>query len=211
MMGDNRVSDRQLCRRLRRLQAKEIVEKKEGGLEAQVLQGGKNFSGGQKQRLTIARALAARPSIVLLDDSASALDLSTEAALRKALRGRPGSPTLLVVSQRASSVLSADQILVLDDGVLVGVGTHETLLTESEVYGKFMIPSFPERRRAMNKSNRHNGLAKRIWKELKPLWWAILLSFICAFVTVIFDVEYPGSHRTGSGLLQEPAGWILIG
>ena len=143
MMGNENASDEELWQALRTAQAAEVVEKKDGALDAEVLQGGKNFSGGQKQRLTIARALTGRPSMVLLDDSASALDLSTEAALRKALRELPWQPTLFVVSQRASSVLEADQILVLDDGALVGAGTHEQLLADNETYQEIYYSQFP--------------------------------------------------------------------
>lgn len=143
LMGNQDAADTDLWQALEAAQAKEIVENREDGLEAQVLQGGKNFSGGQKQRLTIARALSGRPSVVLLDDSASALDLSTEAALRKALRRLPWHPTLLVVSQRASSVLEADRILVLDDGQMMGIGTHEQLLKENETYQEIYYSQFP--------------------------------------------------------------------
>ena len=103
-------------------QARTVVEEK-GGLDALIEQGGKNLSGGQKQRLTIARALVRKPEILILDDSASALDYATDAALRKSIRGMEGSPTVFIVSQRASSVLYADQILVLEEGRAVGLGT----------------------------------------------------------------------------------------
>lgn len=125
-----------------------MVEKKEGGLFAQVAQGGKNFSGGQKQRLTIARALVKKPEILILDDSASALDYATDAALRRAIAGMKDQPTVFIVSQRASSVLHADQILVLDDGELAGIGTHEVLLENCEVYREIYYSQFPEQRRA---------------------------------------------------------------
>ena len=105
-----------------------------GGLDAEVAEGGKNFSGGQRQRLTIARALARRPEILILDDSASALDYATDAALRRALRALPFRPTVFIVSQRTASIRSADQIVVLDDGRVVGLGTHEELLASCEVY-----------------------------------------------------------------------------
>ena len=111
-----------------------VVQKKEGGLDAFVEQGGKNLSGGQRQRLTIARALVRKPRILILDDSASALDFATDAALRKAIREMKNAPTVFIVSQRTSSIRFADQILVLDDGKSVGVGTHDELLTTCSVY-----------------------------------------------------------------------------
>ncbi len=115
-------------------QAMEIVEGRENGLEAEVEQGGRNLSGGQRQRLCIARALVRKPEILILDDSASALDFATDAALRRALRELPEKPTTFIVSQRTSSLRHADCILVLDDGKLVGRGTHDELLKSCEVY-----------------------------------------------------------------------------
>src|SRR5699024_6183924 len=104
-------------------QAKEFVQGKEGGVNFQIEQGGRNLSGGQKQRLTIARALVRRPKILILDDSASALDFATDARLRSAIRGMKDSPTVFIVSQRASSIQYADQIIVLEDGRTAGIGT----------------------------------------------------------------------------------------
>lgn len=115
-------------------QAKEFVEKKEGGLDFEIEQGGKNLSGGQRQRMTIARAMVRKPEILILDDSASALDFATDAALRKAIRNASEDMTVLIVSQRAASIMYADQILVLDDGKIAGIGTHEELLSSCEVY-----------------------------------------------------------------------------
>ena len=115
-------------------QAKEVVEGKEGMLEAIVEQGGKNFSGGQRQRLTIARALVRKPQILILDDSASALDYATDARLRRAIREMEGSPTVFIVSQRTSSIQHADKIIVLDDGEIAGIGTHDDLLKRCQVY-----------------------------------------------------------------------------
>lgn len=115
-------------------QAFDFVMKKTKGLDAPVEQGGRNFSGGQRQRLTIARALAMRPEILILDDSASALDYATDAALRKAIRALPYHPTTVVVSQRTSSIRFADKILVLNDGEAVGLGTHEELLQDCPIY-----------------------------------------------------------------------------
>lgn len=114
-------------------QAADVVEKK-GGLDAMIEQNGRNLSGGQRQRLAIARALVGNPEILILDDSSSALDFATDAALRKSIRELPGQPTVFIVSQRTSSIQHADLILVLEDGALVGKGTHETLLDTCEVY-----------------------------------------------------------------------------
>ena len=111
-----------------------MVRDKPAGLEEPVQQGGRNFSGGQRQRLTIARALVRKPAILILDDSASALDYATDAALRRALRAMPNPPLTFIVSQRTSSVRFADQILVLEDGLCVGQGTHEELLASCPVY-----------------------------------------------------------------------------
>ena len=115
---------------------------REKGLDAPVEQGGRNLSGGQKQRLTIARALLSNPKILILDDSASALDYATDAALRSAIRSLPGSMTLVIVSQRTSSIQHADQILVLDDGELAGKGTHAQLLQTCPVYQEIYESQF---------------------------------------------------------------------
>ena len=134
LWGNPRATDDELMEALRISQGADIIGKKAGGLDEKVEQGGRNFSGGQRQRLTIARALVGRPRVLILDDSASALDYATDAALRKALRSLPGKPITLIVSQRTSSVRFADQILVLDDGLCVGQGTHEELLETCPVY-----------------------------------------------------------------------------
>lgn len=115
-------------------QAKEFIEKKDGGLDAPVGQGGRNLSGGQRQRLTIARALVRRPEILILDDSCSALDYATDAALRAGIKGLSYKPTVFIVSQRTASIQYADKIIVLDDGDIAGIGTHEELLESCEVY-----------------------------------------------------------------------------
>ena len=115
-------------------QAKDVVSKKEKGLDTEVEQGGKNFSGGQRQRLTIARALVKQPEILILDDSSSALDFATDAALRMAIGSMKHKPTLFIVSQRTSAIQYADKIVVLDDGSVVGIGTHEKLMNTCEVY-----------------------------------------------------------------------------
>lgn len=132
--GKEDATDEEIMEALTIAQAAEVVQKKEGGLDAFVEQGGKNLSGGQRQRLTIARALVRKPRILILDDSASALDFATDAALRKAIREMKNAPTVFIISQRTSSIRFADQILVLDDGKSVGVGTHDELLTTCSVY-----------------------------------------------------------------------------
>lgn len=132
--GKEDATDEEIMEALTIAQAAEVVQKKEGGLDAFVEQGGKNLSGGQRQRLTIARALVRKPRILILDDSASALDFATDAALRKTIREMKNAPTVFIVSQRTSSIRFADQILVLDDGKSVGVGTHDELLTTCSVY-----------------------------------------------------------------------------
>lgn len=132
--GKEDATDEEIMEALNIAQASEVVQKKEGGLDAIIEQGGKNLSGGQRQRLTIARALVRKPRILILDDSASALDFATDAALRKAIRGMKNAPTVFIVSQRTSSIRFADQILVLDDGHAVGIGTHDELLESCSVY-----------------------------------------------------------------------------
>ena len=132
--GKEDATDEEIMEALTIAQAAEVVQKKEGGLDAFVEQGGKHLSGGQRQRLTIARALVRKPRILILDDSASALDFATDAALRKTIREMKNAPTVFIVSQRTSSIRFADQILVLDDGKSVGVGTHDELLTTCSVY-----------------------------------------------------------------------------
>ena len=133
LYGDPDAEDKELLDALRKAQALDFVEEK-GGLNAHVEQEGRNFSGGQKQRLGIARALVRKPEILILDDSASALDFATDAALRRAIREMEGEMTVFIVSQRTASIMGADRILVLDDGELVGQGTHKELLESCEVY-----------------------------------------------------------------------------
>jgi ATP-binding cassette subfamily B protein len=115
-------------------QASEFIEEKEEGFDSAIAQGGSNVSGGQKQRLAIARAIAKKPKIFVFDDSFSALDMKTDAALREALSDKVKDSTVLIVAQRISTILHADQIIVLDDGQIVGAGTHEQLLRNCEVY-----------------------------------------------------------------------------
>lgn len=125
-------------------QAREFVDTKQGGLEFQIEQGGRNLSGGQKQRMTIARALVRKPEILILDDSASALDFATDAALRKSIKEMKNQPTVFIVSQRAASIQYADQIIVLDDGEMAGIGTHEELLKDCPIYQEIYYSQFPK-------------------------------------------------------------------
>ena len=132
--GKPDATEEEIFEALEIAQAKEVVLKKEDGLDTEVEQGGKNFSGGQRQRLTIARALVKKPEILILDDSSSALDFATDAALRMAIGAMEDKPTLFIVSRRTSAIQYADQIVVLDDGNVVGLGTHEELMDSCEVY-----------------------------------------------------------------------------
>lgn len=134
LWGNPNASDEELWAALEAAQAKEFVATKAGGLDAPVEAGGRNFSGGQRQRLTIARALVQKAEILILDDASSALDYATDAELRQALRSLPHHPTVLVVSQRTASIRHSDQILVLEDGETVGLGTHQELLQTCPVY-----------------------------------------------------------------------------
>ena len=134
LWGNENASEQDLLDALTTAQALDVVEAKPGRLDEPVEQGGRNFSGGQRQRLTIARALVRKPEILILDDSASALDYATDASLRRAIRQMDSRPTTFIVSQRASSVRFADQIIVLDDGCVVGIGTHDALLADCPVY-----------------------------------------------------------------------------
>ena len=144
LWGNQNATDEDLWQALETAQAREVVKGKEGELDADVAQLGNNFSGGQRQRLAIARALVRKPAILILDDSASALDYATDARLRMAIRSMEDAPTTFIVSQRAASVRYADQILVLDDGRLVGKGTHEELLDACPVYQEVYYSQFPK-------------------------------------------------------------------
>ena len=140
--GTSPAEDAGMWEALEIAQAKEFVEKKEGGLDFEIEQGGKNLSGGQRQRMSIARAVVRRPEILILDDSASALDFATDAALRRAIRNASEDMTVFIVSQRAASIMYADKILVLDDGKIVGQGTHQELLKSCEVYQEIYYSQF---------------------------------------------------------------------
>ena len=140
--GKNDATEEEMWKALDIAQATEVVKDKEGGLDYMIEQGGKNLSGGQKQRLTIARAVVKDPDILILDDSASALDFATDASLRAALKGMHGDKTIFIVSQRTSSIQFADNIIVLDDGQMVGFGPHEKLLETCETYKEIYDSQF---------------------------------------------------------------------
>lgn len=144
LWGNEKATEEDLMKALEISQAKEFVLQKDGGLDAPVEQGGRNLSGGQRQRLTIARALVKNPEILILDDSASALDFATDAKLRLAIKDMESRPTTFIVSQRASSIRYADQIVVLEDGAAVGIGTHEELLKDCEVYQEIYYSQYPK-------------------------------------------------------------------
>ena len=147
LWGNPNATEADLWQALETAQARDFVEEKPGGLDEPVAQGGRNFSGGQRQRLTIARALVRKPEILILDDSASALDFATDAKLRRAIREMEGGPTVFIVSQRASSIRYADTIIVLDDGQAVGIGTHQQLLESCQVYREIFQSQYESKRK----------------------------------------------------------------
>ena len=148
MTAQEKVAEDALLRRALEIsQSAEFVDNKPEGMETQVSQGGKNLSGGQKQRLTIARALVKEPEILILDDSASALDYATDLKLRRAIHAMEKAPVVFIVSQRASSILHADQIIVLDDGEVAGMGKHDELLASCEVYQEIYYSQYPDKRK----------------------------------------------------------------
>ena len=139
--GKKNASDNDIIEALKLAQVYDTIQEK-GGLDFFIAQGGANLSGGQKQRLSVARALVRKPEILILDDSSSALDFATEARMRDAIYSLDYNPTVFIVSQRASSVMSADKIIVLDDGKCVGIGTHKELLNSCEVYKEIYVSQF---------------------------------------------------------------------
>lgn len=147
LWGNENASDADIEQAIEISQSKEFLDTKEGRLDFMVAQGGKNLSGGQKQRLTIARAIVRKPEILILDDSASALDFATDAKLRRAIREMADDMTVFIVSQRTSSIQYADQIIVMDDGEIAGIGTHDSLLAENEVYQEIYYSQY-ERKEA---------------------------------------------------------------
>ena len=145
LWGNEDATDEEIEQAIEISQAKEFLDTKEGRLEFKILQGGKNLSGGQRQRLTIARAIVRKPQILILDDSASALDFATDAKLRRAIRKMAEDTTVFVVSQRTSSIQYADQIIVMDDGKVAGIGTHESLLAKNEVYQEIYYSQYEKK------------------------------------------------------------------
>lgn len=146
LWGNEHASEQDIEDALRISQAKEFVDTKEGGLDFMIAQGGKNLSGGQKQRLTIARAIVRKPDILILDDSASALDFATDAKLRAAVKDMGNDMTVIIVSQRAASIMFADKIVVMDDGAVAGIGTHEQLLADNRIYQEIYYSQFPDKK-----------------------------------------------------------------
>lgn len=150
LWGNENATDEDIEQAIEISQSKEFLDTKEGRLDFMVAQGGKNLSGGQKQRLTIARAIVRKPEILILDDSASALDFATDAKLRKAIREMADDVTVFIVSQRTSSIQYADQIIVMDDGEVAGIGTHDSLLAENEVYQEIYYSQYEKEGKAKN-------------------------------------------------------------
>lgn len=146
LWGNENASNEDIENALCISQAKEFVDTKDGRLDFMIAQGGKNLSGGQKQRLTIARAIVRRPQILILDDSASALDFATDAKLRAAIKGMENDMTVIIVSQRAASIQYADKIVVMDDGAVAGIGTHEELLADNQIYQEIYYSQFPDKK-----------------------------------------------------------------
>lgn len=146
LWGNENASEQDIEDALRISQAKEFVDTKDGRLDFMIAQGGKNLSGGQKQRLTIARAIVRKPKILILDDSASALDFATDAKLRAAVKEMGNHMTVIIVSQRAASIQYADKIVVLDDGAVAGIGTHEQLLANNVIYQEIYYSQFPDKK-----------------------------------------------------------------
>ncbi len=146
LWGNEHASEQDIEDALRISQAKEFVDTKEGRLDFMIAQGGKNLSGGQKQRLTIARAIVRKPDILILDDSASALDFATDAKLRAAVKGMGNDMTVIIVLQRAASIMYADKIVVMDDGAVAGIGTHEQLLADNVTYQEIYYSQFPDKK-----------------------------------------------------------------
>ncbi len=154
LWGNEHASEQDIEDALRISQAREFVDTKEGRLDFMIAQGGKNLSGGQKQRLTIARAIVRKPDILILDDSASALDFATDAKLRAAVKGMGNDMTVIIVSQRAASIMYADKIVVMDDGAVAGIGTHEQLLADNVTYQEIYYSQFPDKKRGGNRNER---------------------------------------------------------
>ena len=202
LWGNEQASDKELYEALDTAQAREVVANREEGLDAAVEQGGKNFSGGQKQRLTIARALVGNPEILILDDSASALDFATDARLRKALRNLRRKTTVFIVSQRTSSIQHADQIIVLDDGKPAGIGTIRNSWNPVRNIRKFTIRSLTlaaskrmqERRRQTHEHTKicpADETLRKLSRYLKPYRVYLAVSVLLAAVTVALTLYVP--------------------
>ena len=134
LWGNGNASEKEISEAIEAAQAADVVNSKKDGLDEMIEQNGRNLSGGQRQRLTIARALVRKPEILILDDSSSALDYATDARLRQSIKKSDPNMTVFIVSQRTSSIMYADKIIVLDDGKIVGIGAHENLIKSCEVY-----------------------------------------------------------------------------
>ena len=186
-------------RRLRLHRQGSLVDAKEGGLSYEIEQGGRNLSGGQRQSLTIARALVKKPEILIMDDSASALDFATDAALRKAIAHMDGQMTVFIVSQRAASIMQADKIVVLDDGEIVGLGTHEDLLKDCEVYREIYESQFKrteeqqaERRKDEKVVNENQkSTLRKVLRYIRRYRGYLGASIILAAVTVALTLYLP--------------------
>ena len=152
-LGDENADDAALWDALTTAQAKEVVEGKDGKLDFILEQNGRNLSGGQKQRISIARTLTKKPEILILDDSSSALDYATDAALRKAIHSLGGDTTVFLVSQRIAGIKQADKIIVLDNGAMMGIGTHDSLMQTCDTYREIYFSQFPEERTLYAKAN----------------------------------------------------------
>lgn len=162
--GTEEATDEDIYEALDIAMAREIVDKKEKGLDEVIHQGGKNLSGGQRQRLAIARALVRKPEILILDDSSSALDYATDAKLRFAINHMENKPTVFIVSQRTTSIQHADNIIVLDDGKIVGMGKHEELLERCSVYQEIYYSQFPKKESVLETTSKEKNSKEESWK-----------------------------------------------
>lgn len=162
--GTEEATDEDIYEALDIAMAREIVDKKEKGLDEVIHQGGKNLSGGQRQRLAIARALVRKPEILILDDSSSALDYATDAKLRFAINHMENKPTVFIVSQRTTSIQHADNIIVLDDGKIVGMGKHEELLERCSVYQEIYYSQFPKKESVLETTSKEKNFKEESWK-----------------------------------------------
>lgn len=188
--GKKNASDNDIIEALKLAQVYDTIEEK-GGLDFFIAQGGANLSGGQKQRLSVARALVRKPEILILDDSSSALDFATEARMRDAIYSLDYNPTVFIVSQRASSVMSADKIIVLDDGKCVGIGTHKELLNSCEVYKEIYVSQFGKEEVLMVDKKKNKGTLKKVFSYIGKYKYFLILSMFFAAVTVGLTLYAP--------------------